>query len=619
MCGFLVIASSDEIHPERARAARDTLAARGPDDAGEERLSFPDGTGLYLGHRRLSILGLDPRNRQPYASGRVRLIFNGEIYNFIELARELEAEGIRIEDSHSDTEVLAAGLAAHGEQFLERLNGMFAGCAYFEDEGRLLLFRDPTGQKPIFLHRKGTTLIAASEPKALLALRRFERDDEKILAGLLVGYHIDGGVWRDMETLPPGHLLDWSPGRASSVPRAIAFRTRDEADPRSPDGLGALEGVLERAVERHLRADVPLGLFLSGGIDSTLNLLALKRLGKTPTCFTIGFTDTANDESEFARRAADHCGAPFQMEVVDAPDFDAACAILDYYDEPFYDSSAIPTALLNRMAARSVKVVLGGDGGDEVFCGYRRYVYQHFLARARRHLGSGGRDAALALLKRVAPGRIRRNKYLLNAGSDPAEMLFRNSHDLGLLEFISDERRAARTYETTLATWRVPFDEAAQGLAKDPRRADADPAYYFHGDVPRYLSCDILTKADRSSMMHGIEQRAPLLDTALVDFALRLPPSLRVRRLEGKKALKELVARELGAGFAYRRKQGFVFPIRRFMTTHETAIRETIRHGVPSDLLRVDGVLDDPFEGASPELLGRAWKLFVLGRFFRSR
>lgn len=596
MCGFLVIHDATGITRAAAEAALDTLQARGPDDRGVLEPGLPGGGSLWMGHRRLSILGLGEGGRQPYRRGRVVLVFNGEVYNYLELRAELSAEGQAFSGENSDTEVLAAGLDAHGPDFLRRLNGMFAGVVLFEDTGELLLFRDPAGQKPFYLHRSAGLLIAASEPKAILRYRRLETDRSKLLRGFVLGYHNEGTVHAGIESAPPGHMAllrdpDEAPRWSPIEPDAAADRA-----PSDGRGFGELFG---RAVERHLRSDVPVGLYLSGGIDSTLVLHALSRRGITPTCYTIGFAEASADETPWARRAAEHYGAPIRVRTVDVPDLERTLAILDYFDEPFYDSSAIPTALLNSMAAEEVTVVLGGDGGDELFCGYRRYVHTLGLQGLA---ASGPGRGLLRLAQRVGPARLRRNKFLANASYGPVEALFRNSHDLSLLEYVPDPEGL---YRETLERWALPFGGAEGRL---------DASAVFRGDVPNYLSADILTKADRCSMMASIEQRAPLLDAELIHFGQHLPQRWKVRRGEGKALLKQLLARELGADFAYRRKQGFVFPLRRLLGVHQGPVKETLRQGLDPELVDARRFLGLDLAELPDEQLGHVWRMFVLAR-----
>lgn len=603
MCGFLCIADARGVRTEAAEAALDGMALRGPDDRGSLHLPLPAGGSLFLGHRRLSILGLGEAGHQPYRRGRVLLVFNGEIYNYLELREELRAEGVEFSGANSDTEVLAAGLERHGRSFLERLNGMFAGVALFEETGELLLFRDPAGQKPLYLHRSEGLLIASSEPRGILSYKPLELDRRRTLRGFLLGYHAEGTTHAGLECLPPGHSALFPSPLSPFAPEPYAaepYTTRQEPETAtlSHDEEGLSE-LLQQSVERHLRSDVPVGLYLSGGIDSTLVLHALAARGVTPTCFTIGFRDATADETPWARRAAEHYGAPLRVRTVDVPDLETTLGILDYFDEPFYDSSAIPTAILNGMASEEVKVVLGGDGGDELFCGYRRYVHTLRLQDTRsRPLEQG----LLQLARSCGPRRLRTNKFLANASYPPVEALFRNSHDLSLLRFLEDP---AGVYLDALASYASAFPTGGKLTATD----------LYRGDVHSYLSGDILTKADRCSMMSSIEQRAPLLDAQLVRFSEALPHRAKVRRGEGKALLKQIIARELGSDFAYRRKQGFVFPLRRLLTTHEAAVKEILRDGLSGGPVDASPLLHADLATLTDAELSGVWRCFVLARF----
>ena len=352
-----------------------------------------------------------------------------------------------------------------------------------------------------------------------------------------------------------------------------------------------------------MRADVPVGLYLSGGVDSTIVLHYLSEAGITPRCFAIGFGEPGFDETEWAKRAASHYGATLTTTYVDNPGLDEVGEILDYFDEPFYDSSAVPTAMLNKTAAEDVKVVLGGDGGDEVFFGYKRYIYTFYLYRVLQQVPAPLRRSLLAIVRRLGGSRTKHNKFLRNALLDPVEALFLNSHDIGGGELIRDADTAGRAHAMAFEHYSRAFD------------AGFDPAGIFRGDVDNYLSCDILMKADRCSMMNSIEQRAPLLDSDLIRFAAELPLVTKLQRGEGKSVLKKVLARELGNGFAYRKKSGFRFPLKRFAVENEAEIRETIRTGLQDMPFDASKLLRRGFSDYRLVDLERMWKLFALGRF----
>ena len=608
MCGFLLIHDDAGIRRDDALRGLQTLARRGPDDWGHAL--FQDGRpaesgnegNLFIGHRRLSIIGLTSENRQPFSFGDGHLAFNGEIYNYLELRDALSADGVEFHLKNSDTEVLAAGLATYGEAFLPRLNGMYAGA--FLDAGRrqLLLFRDPAGQKPLYLYQSPGLLIAASEIKAIEAYVSLELAWDKVASGLVLGYQNRGSVFQRLSDLPPGHLLTMPyPSGTSDPPRICPIPSRPESDfAPTEEGFAAC---YSRAVARHMRADVPIGLYLSGGIDSTITLHFLRRLGIVPTCFTIGFREAEFDETPWAQAAARHYDVPLSVHYLDPPTLDEATQILDYFDEPFYDSSAIPTAFLNRFASQTVNVVLGGDGGDELFCGYRRYIYTHYLHRFARLAPAAVGAAAISVARRLGGPRLSNSKYLKNALLVPSEALFLNSHDIGMSDYISDT-------ETLECAIRTASEEYAQAFA-----GEFGPNTCFVGDVPNYLSGDILTKSDRCSMMHSLEQRAPLLDAEVIAFGLALPSRQKLRFGVGKWLLKHIVAQELGREFAYRRKSGFCFPLRRFMVANEKLIRETIADGMARGPFRAGTLLDLPFTDSPQAGLEQIWKLFVLGRF----
>jgi asparagine synthase (glutamine-hydrolysing) len=612
MCGFLLIHDDAGIRRDDALRALRTLARRGPDDWGHAvfrngRPSGSDEAGdLFIGHRRLSIIGLTRENRQPFAFGEGHLAFNGEIYNYLELRDALSADGVEFLLKNSDTEVLAAGLATFGEAFLSRLNGMFAGVFYDAARGRILMFRDPAGQKPFYVYRSRGLLIAASEIKAIEAYVPLEVAWEKVCAGLILGYHNRGSVFQDVADLPPGHLLTIPyPSVPPDPPRARPIPSLPQTVfPPTEEGFA---DCYSRAVARHMRADVPVGLYLSGGIDSTITLHFLRQAGIFPTCFSIGFREPEFDETKWARMAAKHYDAALTVHYLDLPTFQEADAILSYFDEPFYDSSAIPTAQLNRLAAASVKVVLGGDGGDELFFGYKRYVFTRHAHRVARLFPRSWESPLLAVSGAIGGPRARRNKYVRNAFRDPADALFLNSHGVSMGAYISSPHVAAEAIRAASSSYTEPF---APGT---------DPAAWFLGEVPNYLSCDILAKSDRCSMMHGLEQRAPLLDAEVIAFALGLPRRQKVRFSQGKWIIKRIVARELGQAFAFRSKRGFRFPMRGFLTACQREVRDTIADGLRMGPFQAGPVLDRPFDEAPESDLEDIWKLFVLGRFLCNR
>ena len=601
----------DGVDIPRARRATETLQRRGPDDCAGlayverdgrfEPISNGDKATVFLGHTRLAIIGLTSENRQPFLRSGRALVYNGEIYNFQDLRQQLERDGVAFRIARSDTEVLAAGLEVDGEGFLPRLNGMFAGVHFDPDRGDVLAFRDPTGQKPLFVHRDGRRLVMASELKAIAAYVDLHWRSDLLLRGLATSYHQHGQLFEHVEAVPPGAAtrIQLSTGEST------ALQYWDYVPEHTPPSHAGVEEVLRSAVRRHLIADVSVGLHLSGGVDSTLVLKYVTEDGIRPKCFTISFEQEGYDELAYARRAAEHFGCELTTEVVTSPPLDTVRSLLDYFDEPFYDASAVPTWYVNQLAADRVKVVLGGDGADELFGGYKRYVHTYRGARFRARMGPLW-PLALRLLRSAGEflGRPQwSGKYVSNARLPLARALFQNSHDLDLVAEVAPEDRASQAVDAAWHEYRRDFCD------------EVHIACITRGDIPAYLASDILTKADRCSMMHSIEQRSPFLDRSVLDHAFSLEDSAKIRGSTGKVTLKEVLAAELGQDFAFRRKSGFRFPLRCFLVDNEGGIRDLVSTQLPRMDLDGRRVLGSPFREHCDDSLQRVWKLFVLANF----
>jgi asparagine synthase (glutamine-hydrolysing) len=582
MCGLAGLLRLDGAPADRALLERmnSRLAHRGPDGAG----LLCQGP-LGLAHRRLSIIDLatgdQPMIREDL--GRA-IVFNGEIYNYLELRAELLAKGHAFRTT-SDTEVLLVAHAAWGDAFLSRLRGMFAFALWEMGRERLLLARDPLGKKPLHLVIKPGRLVAfASEAKALLELPEVSRRIEPAaIAAFLQLLYVpeQQQLFADLERLQPGEWL--------AVEGGAVRRGRYTADtaPGLPQDLGfdeacaRVDAALRRAVEVRLRADVPLGVFLSGGIDSTLVALAAAMLvpGRLKT-FTVWFEGTADqtDERPYARRVSeailsDHTELRVEL---DAPAL--AAEVGRHFDEPFGDSSAVPMLAMSRETRKAVKVVLAGDGGDEIFGGYGTYL---------RHLAqgpSGGAPGPASGLRKLAGRGVSLARGAARGLPGPLAA--------GIARLVRPVRRRLDSLEGGLA--RTPAERhLGFQLASSSRPVSELLAPLLGGSKPSlthlladlpggtspvrtamrldrqlYLPGDILKKADLSSMRYGLEVRAPLLDDDLIALADALPASFMVDRLAGfteerwgKRILKALASRSLGDPFAYRPKQGFGAPV----------------------------------------------------------
>jgi asparagine synthase (glutamine-hydrolysing) len=552
------------------------LVHRGPDAEG----FFQDGP-VHLGHRRLSIVDL-AGGAQPMstADGRLTIAFNGEIYNHAELRRELQDRGCVFATDHSDTEVLLHGYREWGDEFVRRLNGMWAFALWDAQERRLFLSRDRFGKKPLFWFFRDGTFGFASELTALLEHPAAPRNEsvravQKLFAYALIPAPLSliDGIWK----LPGGHNLSLAAGGEPRVTRYWRFQLEpDEVLAARPveELAEELRGLLDAAVRRRLMADVPLGVFLSGGVDSTaVAALAARHVpaGQLRT-FSVGFTEPSFDESAYARRAAEFLGTRHEMEVLD---LDRACDLLpeifSRLDEPQGDNSLLPTWLLSRFTRRHVTVALGGDGGDELFAGYDTFrglaqaaAYDRWVPRPLHHV-----FRALADRLPVSHANISwdfKIKRGLRGAGYPAKVW--NAIWLGALEpddiarFTGQRTTLEDLYSEAIDTW----DSCAQ-------KNLVDRTLQFYTEI--YLQDGILAKVDRASMLHSLEARSPFLDITVADFARRLPHHFKLRDGVTKFLLKKALEPLLPADIIHRKKKGFGTPVGAWFRTGRIAPAQT--------------------------------------------
>jgi asparagine synthase (glutamine-hydrolysing) len=544
ICGMVAPAGADRDDVERMSA---TLVHRGPDEHGVH-VEGP----AALAARRLSIIDL-AHGHQPVATedGAVTVVQNGEIYNHAELRAELERAGHRFASHHSDTEVIAHLYEEHGDGFAARLRGMFAVAIWDRRARRLVLARDRFGIKPLFYAEHDGGLAFASELRALEALPWFSRElDADALEAFLAFNSIPAPltIFRAARKLAPGHLLRWEDGRL-----AIERFARPGPRPLRPD-LGAedVRDVLRDSVRAHLVADVPVGVLLSGGIDSSaLCALAAQEGPAGLRTFSVGFEERSFDELGLARRVAQRWGTEHHevvLRAADAPEL--LRAVAGAYDEPSGDSSALPTFLVSRLASEHVKVVLSGEGGDELFGGYQTYVADLLAARV------GGPARLLSPLVERLPSGDRRVPldYKLKRFTRAAHLPPLERH-LGYKEIFSGELRAELLRGRRGADPLIPYRERwaqTEGAPLLSRVQDAD--------LGIYLVDDLLVKTDRMSMHHSLEARVPFLDAAVADVAFALPVAQRVRGLATKRLLRRAVAPWLPEAVARGPKRGFSIP-----------------------------------------------------------
>ena len=525
---------------------------RGPDDEG--RRVMP---GVGLGMRRLSIIDL-ATGRQPIhnETSTVWVVFNGEIYNYRELRAELIARGHRFY-THSDTETIVHAYEEWGQAAFSRLRGMFGIALWDSRDGSLLLARDRVGIKPLHYAVVRDRLYFGSEIKSILASGDVDRDiDFAALDHYLSFLYTprDGSIFAGIQKLPPGHVLRWHAGTVQ-ITRYWQLPPEEKRLESEEDAIENLRQVLRDAVRSHLMSEVPLGAFLSGGVDSSVVVGLMSEASSQPVrTFSIGFDDPKYDELDHARVVARHFGTD-HYEFVVKPD---ALAIIDdliaHFDEPFGDSSAIPTWYVSEMARRHVTVVLSGDGGDELFGGYERYSPHPRIAAFDRWAPPASRAVASLVWPWLPHGATGKN-FLRRAARDQRG---RYLDQIGF--FQPDEKRALLGDDIRRA---IGTADADARLARRFSRFDGLPwsAQMMHFDFETYLPEDILTKVDRMSMAHSIESRVPLLDNHVVEFAAAIPAGLKIKNGRKKHILKEAASSLLPAGILNRRKQGFAVPV----------------------------------------------------------
>ena len=554
MCGIAGILEFDpgaEPSAEGLRRMAKVLAHRGPDEEG-----FYEAGPVGLAHRRLSIIDL-VSGQQPMEStdGQVCLVFNGEIYNHPELKMTLEQLGYQFR-TRSDTETLLAMYLRYGVDAFSKLNGMFA-CAFWDSRTRqLVLARDRFGKKPIFYYQDEHRFLFASELKALLAYGLAERRvnlsalHEYLTHSYIVG---DQTILEGIRRLPPAHALVVQDGRTACHPYwAFDFRPTDEP----PDEVAIaehLQDLLEQAVRRRLMSDVPLGAFLSGGLDSSAVVALMARMSERPVqTFTIGFEESGYSELEDAKIVAKHLGTDHHELMVKPSAVDVLPDLVWHLDEPFGDSSAVPTYYVCRAARQHVTVALSGDGGDEVFAGYTRYQdLQRYETMLR--VPSWFRRGIVKPLARALPFTLPGWNYLHAMGNlGKGESI----PQLGIFPYVQEALYSA-DFKRQLGACNA-FDVTDALLA---RAAHLDPvSRYQYLDTLQYLPADILTKVDRMSMANSLEVRSPLLDYTLVEYMATLPASFKLRGNVSKYIFRNVCGRILPPSILAKRKQGFAIP-----------------------------------------------------------
>lgn len=623
MCGIAGVLYADAARPVEGatlRAMADAIAHRGPDAAGYWRQP-----GIGLAHRRLSIIDLAGGD-QPMGNedGTVQVVFNGEVYNYPALRERLIGRGHRLA-TRSDTEVLVHLYEDHGEELVDHLRGMFAFALWDTRQRRLVLARDRVGQKPLYVYRDHEKLLFASELKAILAHPNVDRTidcrglEDYLALGMIPGSR---SILRRVFKLPAAHVVSLTHQDFEGSPRQY-WQLRPAAGPSQsiPAWGEQVRAKLDETLQAHKISDVPVGAFLSGGVDSSVVVGAASAWGTQPlTTFAIGFQEQRFNELPYAAEVAEHFHCPLISQIVTCEAAASLDALVHYYDEPFADSSAIPCLRLAQLASQHVKVVLSGDGGDEAFGGYARYAHDLQEARWRERIPALVRRTLLRSLAQAWP---------------KADWLPRGLRAKTRLTNLSLSPEAA--YANTLSICRPPLrrrllsaDVTRQLDGHEPERiirehyavADCRDALagMIAADVGVLLPDDFLTKVDRASMAYGLEVRPPLVDHELLELAATIPSELKVREGETKWLFKQTYAGRLPGTVTQRAKQGFEIPVDEWLRgplcevfqeavlSPTAAVRELLDQATAQDLYRqhLRGV------GRHGAVL---WSLLVLGRW----
>jgi asparagine synthase (glutamine-hydrolysing) len=566
MCGIVgFVDFKKETSEQHLGLMANVLTHRGPDDMGTF-LDLNDGFTLGLGHKRLSILDLSPLGHQPMQWQDLLIVYNGEVYNFKEIRVELQSIGYTFE-SNSDTEVILKGFHAWGMKIISRLNGMFAIAFYDKKNKKLTLIRDRAGVKPIYWYNKDGLFMFASELKSFFQHPKFEKDIDFSGLSLFLQYgyiNQPNSIFKHTQKLAAGHYLELDLKTGGLVIHqywdVLDQYIQEKSQENEHEILNSLDNLLESACNYRMVSDVPVGVFLSGGYDSSLvAAMVQKRSMKKVKTFTIGFEDSKFDEAPFAKKVAEHLGTDHQEYHCTQKD---ALEVLDKlvynWDEPFADSSAIPTLLVSKMARESVTVSLSADGGDELFGGYEKYSSALTYEKLNSFLPVRGIiDCGLAPLRNFMVDQ----RILSESKLYIFDNLLSNSKSQFAVDYLQNYQKFFLDSELKHLSTQLTSQDLHQRL--NPKFA------LIHDPLDQMMALDyltyqaevILTKVDRATMAYSLEGREPLLDYRLLEFVSKLPVDLKVKNGIKKYLLKEVVHRYLPKSLMDRPKMGFSIPL----------------------------------------------------------
>jgi asparagine synthase (glutamine-hydrolysing) len=609
MCGIAGFISTD-FSRQQLQEMTDCLRYRGPDAEG---YFFDEKKGVGLGHRRLSILDLSAAANQPFYSkdGRYSMIFNGEVYNFREVAEKYQIQTV----TSSDSEVIIESFAKVGVDCFKDLNGMFAMAIWDNVDDKLYLIRDRIGVKPLYYYHRNNQFAFSSELKGLFLLPvKREINYESVSTFLYLGYIPgDATIYHHFNKLLPGHYAVYQQGMLASYPYWwLDSKIGPVTATNESDAKDQLKQLLQSSVKYCMISDVPVGIFLSGGIDSSI-VAAIAQSGSTSPVktFSIGFKEEKYNEAKFAKKVAKHIGSDHhEFTVTEQDALHLVEKLTDIYDEPYADSSAIPTYMVSQLARSKVTVALSGDGGDELFMGYSFYYWARrlnnpFIKAFRKPIGE--------LLYRLGGNRTKRASYLFRYPSETK----RKSHIFSQEQYYFSEAEVRYIVKHQA---KVSMDEY---ICTNKRKLSPEEQQSFF-DIKNYLPEELLVKSDRASMQHALEVRVPLLDYRLVEFAMNLPTSLKLKGSTGKYLLKQVLYDYVPATFFDRPKWGFAIPLRIWLRKELSYLIE--KYLSPSvveecDLVQghaVEEIKKEFFQGRD-YLYNRLWVLILLHKWYKEK
>lgn len=585
MCGICGFVSKQNITLDQLKAMNDTMVHRGPNDSGEEIFPMKEGYQIGLAQRRLSIMDLSPKGHQPMHSpdGRVSVVFNGEIYNFKELKKELKDYPFQ---SSCDTEMIVAAYLKWGIDCIQKFNGMFAICLYDRETEDVYLVRDRIGKKPLYYEVDGTNLVFASELKPIMTRQGFQRKIRKeVLSRFLFQQYINApeSIFEHTYKLEPGSILQFRYGLIKTWKywdiKQVYHKMQENPVTNYHQAKEELKALLKKSVAARMIADVPLGAFLSGGYDSSLmTAIAQEESNEPVKTFSIGFKEERYNEAGYAREVADYLGTDHTELYIDEKEmFDLVESIPAYYDEPFADSSQIPTMLVSQLAREKVTVALSGDGGDEFFCGYN--IYENVRQAQQLDFLGGITHGFCSLpgckqlgLEQKLPFRVRviagnRNKEAKTQFGASNYIICANQMVLG--EGLSCHFPIESSYQ--VSNWQI-------------RRMLLD--------MDTYLPGDILCKVDRASMKYSLEARCPILDQEVMEYSFRMDHSLKYEKGNKKRILKDIAYDYIPKELLDRPKVGFGVPLDQWL---RGPLKEQLTDMCSRDFLKRQGIFDADF------------------------